>query len=78
MNQEAQKSNELIYGTSEEHATIQTKLESGSAESVATIKDMFSSMYLKVFIIGCVLSIVQQLSGINAVVFFSTDLFKGG
>lgn len=39
---------------------------------------MFSGAYIKVFIIGCVLSIVQQLSGINAVVFFSTDLFKGG
>jgi len=51
--------------------------DKASAEETVTLKDMFNSYYFKAFWIGCVLSIVQQLSGINAVVFYSNDLFKG-
>ena len=30
------------------------------------------------FIVGCVLALVQQLSGINAVIFYSKNIFKQG
>ena len=74
---EAKNSNNLVYNTSSEHETIQSESEKGGSDSPVTLKDMFGPMYMKVFLIGCILSLVQQLTGINAVVFFSTDLFKG-
>lgn len=46
-------------------------------EAEVKVSDMFNKTYFKAFWIGCVLSLVQQLSGINAVVFYSNDLFKG-
>mmetsp|Transcript_5389 Transcript_5389/g.9929 ORF Transcript_5389/g.9929 Transcript_5389/m.9929 type:complete len:333 (-) Transcript_5389:3209-4207(-) len=55
----------------------------GSAEMLleqkkkeVTFKDLFKAPYLKPMMIGCSLSIIQQLSGINVIIFYSTSILK--
>lgn len=38
-------------------------------------KEIFSPTYIKPTIIGCFMSFFQQLSGINAVIFYSAEIF---
>lgn len=40
------------------------------------IKELFSASYIKPFIVSCGLMLFQQLSGINAVMFYSVSIFK--
>lgn len=68
----------MIYGAVNQSETEEKDEGSTSTTHMITLGDMFKKYYFKAFWIGCVLSIVQQLSGINAVVFYSNDLFKGG
>lgn len=41
------------------------------------ISALFTPRYRKAFIIGCLLAVFQQLTGINAVIFYSNDIFVG-
>lgn len=41
------------------------------------ISALFTPRYRKAFIVGCLLAIFQQLTGINAVIFYSNDIFVG-
>lgn len=41
-------------------------------------KDLVGPRFRLAFFVGCVLSGMQQVTGINAVVFYSTDIFKNG
>ncbi|KAH6755966.1 plastidic GLC translocator [Perilla frutescens var. hirtella] len=48
----------------------------GSTESEAGWFDLFSSRYWKVVSVGAALFLFQQLAGINAVVYYSTSVFR--
>ncbi|KAK9064940.1 hypothetical protein SSX86_016323 [Deinandra increscens subsp. villosa] len=48
----------------------------GSEEQDAGWFDLFSSRYFKVVSVGATLFLLQQLAGINAVVYYSTSVFR--
>ncbi|KAJ6960470.1 hypothetical protein NC653_038489 [Populus alba x Populus x berolinensis] len=75
---EAEKSIKTLYGK-ERVADAMTDLNvasQGSAEQEAGWFDLFSSRYWKVVSVGVALFFFQQMAGINAVVYYSTAVFR--
>ncbi|KAJ8567460.1 hypothetical protein K7X08_019668 [Anisodus acutangulus] len=75
---EAETSIKRLYGK-EKVAEVMGDLEAsaqGSSEPDAGWLDLFSSRYWKVVSIGAALFLFQQLAGINAVVYYSTAVFR--
>ncbi|KAL8551176.1 hypothetical protein ACS0TY_000309 [Phlomoides rotata] len=48
----------------------------GSSEPEAGWFDLFSSRYMKVVSVGATLFLFQQFAGINAIVYYSTSVFR--
>ncbi|KAM3285942.1 hypothetical protein P3S67_024741 [Capsicum chacoense] len=75
---EAETSIKRLYGK-ERVAEVMGDLEDasqGSSEPDAGWLDLFSSRYWKVVSIGAAMFLFQQLAGINAVVYYSTAVFR--
>ncbi|XP_011035085.1 PREDICTED: plastidic glucose transporter 4-like isoform X1 [Populus euphratica] len=75
---EAEKSIKTLNGK-ERVADVMTDLSvgsQGSAEPEAGWFDLFSSRYWKVVSVGVALFFFQQMAGINAVVYYSTAVFR--
>ncbi|XP_050227795.1 plastidic glucose transporter 4 [Mercurialis annua] len=76
---EAEKSIKTLYGK-ERVAEVMLELasggQSGPAEPEAGWFDLFSSRYWKVVSVGVALFFFQQMAGINAVVYYSTAVFR--
>ncbi|KAK8532245.1 hypothetical protein V6N12_053691 [Hibiscus sabdariffa] len=75
---EAEKAIRIIYGK-ERVVEIMYELRNasqGSTEPEAGWFDLFSSRYWKVVSVGAALFLFQQLAGINAVVYYSTAVFR--
>ncbi|XP_062150609.1 plastidic glucose transporter 4 [Alnus glutinosa] len=75
---EAEKSIRTLFGK-ERVAEVMLDLTTagqGSAEPEAGWFDLFSSRYWKVVSVGVALFFFQQLAGINAVVYYSTSVFR--
>ncbi|XVF31585.1 hypothetical protein REPUB_Repub17cG0003600 [Reevesia pubescens] len=75
---EAEKSIRTLYGK-ERVAEVMYELRTagqGSIEQEAGWFDLFSSRYWKVVSVGAALFLFQQLAGINAVVYYSTAVFR--
>lgn len=76
----ALKNLRILRGTDDVQNEIdQMKAEHSSSqqETRVTVRELFSSKSLRMpLIISAVMMLAQQLSGINAVMFFSTDIFK--
>ncbi|XP_055804047.1 plastidic glucose transporter 4 [Solanum dulcamara] len=75
---EAETSIKRLYGK-ERVAEVLGDLEAsarGSSEPDAGWLDLFSSRYWKVVSIGAAMFLLQQLAGINAVVYYSTAVFR--
>ncbi|BAU01628.1 Plastidic glucose transporter [Vigna angularis] len=75
---EAEKAIKTLYGK-ERVATVMLDLSTasqGSSEPEAGWFDLFSSRYWKVVSVGAALFLFQQLAGINAVVYYSTSVFR--
>ncbi|XP_019262107.1 PREDICTED: plastidic glucose transporter 4 isoform X1 [Nicotiana attenuata] len=75
---EAETSIKRLYGK-ERVAEVMGDLEAsaqGSSEPDAGWLDLFSSRYWKVVSIGAALFLFQQFAGINAVVYYSTAVFR--
>ncbi|KAJ4752691.1 hypothetical protein LUZ62_087096 [Rhynchospora pubera] len=67
-----------LYGK-EKVAEIMLELKAGSVSSTepdANWLDLFSKRYWKVVSVGAALFLFQQLAGINAVVYYSTSVFR--
>ncbi|XP_023935471.1 facilitated trehalose transporter Tret1 isoform X2 [Bicyclus anynana] len=62
-------------GVAEELATMKADVLA-SMEKKATLRDVFRGSNFKAFYISCALVFFQQFSGINAVLFYMTDIFK--
>ncbi|XP_039760459.1 facilitated trehalose transporter Tret1 isoform X2 [Pararge aegeria] len=62
-------------GVAAELALIKADV-TASKEKTATIGDVFRGSNFKAFYISCALVFFQQFSGINAVLFYMTDIFK--
>lgn len=52
--------------------------EGAKEKGEVPFKALFTPRYRKAFIAGCLLAVFQQLTGINAVIFYSTDIFTRG
>ncbi|KAG8373742.1 hypothetical protein BUALT_Bualt11G0056600 [Buddleja alternifolia] len=75
---EAEVSIRRLYGK-ERVAEVMSDLDAsgqGSTEPEAGWFDLFSSRYWKVVSVGAALFLFQQLAGINAVVYYSTSVFR--
>ncbi|KAL0287866.1 UNVERIFIED_CONTAM: Plastidic glucose transporter 4 [Sesamum angustifolium] len=75
---EAEVSIKRLFGK-ERVAEVMSDLDAaaqGSAEPEAGWFDLFSSRYWKVVSVGASLFLFQQLAGINAVVYYSTSVFR--
>ncbi|KAF5479914.1 hypothetical protein F2P56_000697 [Juglans regia] len=75
---EAEKSIKTLFGK-ERVAEVMQDLRAagqGSVEPEAGWFDLFSSRYWKVVSVGAALFLFQQLAGINAVVYYSTSVFR--
>ncbi|KAE8679766.1 Plastidic glucose transporter 4 [Hibiscus syriacus] len=75
---EAEKAVRTLYGK-ERVAEVMHELRNagqGSIEQEAGWFDLFSSRYWKVVSVGAALFLFQQLAGINAVVYYSTAVFR--
>ncbi|CAG7820204.1 unnamed protein product [Allacma fusca] len=77
---EAQKSLTWLRGTIEVHDELddmRAEYEAMKLVSRVNLKDMFTSASLRMpLVIACMMMLAQQLSGINAVIFFSTKIFE--
>ncbi|KAL7141683.1 hypothetical protein ABFS83_08G070400 [Erythranthe nasuta] len=75
---DAEVSARRLYGK-ERVAEVMNDLDAGSqgsSEPEAGWLDLFSSRYFKVVSVGAALFLFQQLAGINAVVYYSTSVFR--
>ena len=63
--------NDIIFELEE----IQQNLAHSESEK-GSLRDLFKKQYLKPLLIAIGLMLVQQLSGINAVIFYTVDIFK--
>ncbi|KAL2551744.1 Plastidic glucose transporter 4 [Forsythia ovata] len=75
---DAEMSIRRLYGK-ERVAEVMNDLDAaaqGSSEPEAGWLDLFSSRYWKVVSVGAALFLFQQLAGINAVVYYSTSVFR--
>lgn len=75
---EAQKAVAALYGKEKVPEVINDLRTSvqGSSEPEAGWFDLFSSRYRKVVSVGAALFLFQQMAGINAVVYYSTSVFR--
>ncbi|KAK7381068.1 hypothetical protein VNO78_33592 [Psophocarpus tetragonolobus] len=75
---EAEKAIKTLYGQERVSAVMLdlTRASQGSSEPEAGWFDLFSSRYWKVVSVGAALFLFQQLAGINAVVYYSTSVFR--
>lgn len=75
---EAEKAIKTLYGKEIVASVIQdlTAASQGSSEPEAGWSELFSSRYRKVVSIGASLFLLQQFAGINAVVYYSTSVFR--
>jgi len=65
-----------IHGTEIATKEIKEIRDSIKAESTATKVSIFSKTMLPIVIIGTILSILQQFTGINAVLYYGADIFE--
>ncbi|MGB5419718.1 sugar porter family MFS transporter [Algibacter sp.] len=80
-NEEAKKVLASVYGevkAEEEVNTILSSLEGSviKAEEKVNLKDLFKPALRFVLIVGLVVGVLQQITGINAVYFYATSIFK--
>ncbi|CAO2817237.1 unnamed protein product [Amaranthus hypochondriacus] len=75
---QAQKAVAALYGKERVPEVINDLRTSvqGSSEPEAGWFDLFSSRYRKVVSVGAALFLFQQMAGINAVVYYSTSVFR--
>jgi hypothetical protein len=60
----------------EYYADKKKEEQEGALSMMQAIKALFTPQYKKQITIGIVLQIAQQLSGINAVMFYSSTIFR--
>ncbi|PNY17182.1 plastidic glucose transporter 4-like protein, partial [Trifolium pratense] len=75
---EAEKAIKTLYGKEIAGSVMQdlAAASQGSSESEAGWFQLFSRRYWKVVSVGAALFLFQQLAGINAVVYYSTSVFR--
>ncbi|XP_009131524.1 plastidic glucose transporter 4 isoform X1 [Brassica rapa] len=75
---EAEKAIKTLYGKEKVVELVRDLSTSGqgASEPEAGWFDLFSSRYWKVVSVGAALFLFQQLAGINAVVYYSTSVFR--
>ena len=60
----------------EEIASIEKNIDAGKKKSTVKIKDLLKPSLRFILIIGLVIGVLQQITGINAVYFYATSIFE--
>ena len=77
--EEATKALEKIYHkdqVAEQLILLKKEKEANAQTGKLSFKDLFSVQYRSRLAIGCFLAALQQFSGINAIIYFSTSIFE--
>lgn len=62
----------------EEFMELKEELDNESQSGKVTLRDIFSAKWRRRLVIGVMIAVFQQMSGVNALIFFSNDIFKIG
>lgn len=77
--EEAKKVLRQIHGeelAATEIKEIEDNINSEKVASEAKIKDLFNASFRFILIVGLVIGVLQQITGINAIYFYATSIFK--
>ena len=77
--EDAKKVLNIIHGESRGHLEIESiekNIHEEQNKSKVVIKDLFSKSIRFILIVGLVIGVLQQITGINAVYFYATSIFK--
>ena len=77
--EDAKKVLNIIHGESRgqiEIESIEKNIHEEQNKSKVVIKDLFSKSIRFIIIVGLVIGVLQQITGINAVYFYATSIFK--
>ena len=77
--EEAKKVLNQIHGTErggEEIAAIEKNIDAAKNKSEVKIKDLLKPSLRFIVVIGLIIGVLQQITGINAVYFYATSIFK--
>ena len=70
---------ERIHGSEQaevEIESIETNLEDSEISKAVSVRDLFAPALRFIMIVGITLGILQQVTGINAIYFYATSIFK--
>lgn len=62
----------------EEFLELKEELDMESQSGKVTLREVFSARWRRRLVIGVLIAVFQQMSGVNALIFFSNDIFKIG
>lgn len=68
--------NILVRVNGEQATEIETEIKSTLNEEKGSLKELFGKRYRMALIIGVVLALFSQITGINAVIYFAPEIFK--
>ena len=62
----------------DEFINLKGELDIESQSGKVTLREIFTAKWRRRLVIGVMIAVFQQLSGVNALIFFSNDIFKVG
>lgn len=73
---EAMDTLERVNGASEA-AVVMTEIKAALTEETGTVRELFKPGLRRALIVGAVLALFSQITGINAIIYYAPEIFKG-